>query len=281
MSTLPRRPPGAKSIDSPAAPPTTAAAASSRRAPSAPRAASRAPRRSRASQGSGRSSATRRRTLREQVLELGEGLCCLGDADLLAMVLGSSKRGGPGAAIARGILESVGGLEGIAKLGPTVLANEPGLGLAGAVRLAAAQEIGRRTVARLARPREALRGPGAVAAWFVWRIGLLEHEEMWVLSLDGRQGLCGAKRVAQGGLHGCAVAARDILRAALAHGASSMVLIHNHPSGDPTPSAEDIAMTRVVAAAAEVVGTPLADHVIVTAAGEYVSLLELGVLAAS
>ena len=79
---------------------------------------------------------------------------------------------------------------------------------------------------------------------------------MWVVSLDGRNGMRGTRRVAQGGLHGCSVGARDFLRAALAHAASAIVLVHNHPSGDPTPSSEDIAMTRTVADAAELIGHP-------------------------
>jgi len=84
--------------------------------------------------------------------------------------------------------------------------------------------------------------------------------------------------VALGGAHGCGVTARDILRAALGHGATGFVLVHNHPSGEPTPSAEDVSMTRAVARAADVIGVPLVDHVIVTAAGEWASLLEAGVL---
>jgi DNA repair protein RadC len=74
------------------------------------------------------------------------------------------------------------------------------------------------------------------------------------------------------------VTAREILRCALGDAASAIVLAHNHPSGDPTPSDEDAAMTRAVARAAEVVGVPVLDHVVVTASGEYVSLLERGLL---
>jgi DNA repair protein RadC len=84
--------------------------------------------------------------------------------------------------------------------------------------------------------------------------------------------------VAQGGLHGCSVHPRDILRAALADAASAILLVHNHPSADPTPSMEDLAMTRMIAEAAAIVGTPLLDHVIIGASGQYASLLDLGVL---
>jgi DNA repair protein RadC len=95
----------------------------------------------------------------------------------------------------------------------------------------------------------------------------LEHEEVWLLSLDGRYGLKSARRIAQGGLHGCALLTRDVLGPALRDGASAIVLIHNHPSGDPAPSPEDIAMTRAVRVAGELVGVPLIDHVVVARTG--------------
>jgi DNA repair protein RadC len=106
-----------------------------------------------------------------------------------------------------------------------------------------------------------------VVRWARPRLGTLEHEEVWLLSLDGRYGLKSARRIAQGGLHGCALLTRDVLSPALRDGASAIVLVHNHPSGDPTPSPEDIAMTRAVRAAGELVGIPLIDHVVVSRSG--------------
>jgi DNA repair protein RadC len=100
---------------------------------------------------------------------------------------------------------------------------------------------------------------------------------MWLLALDGQNGLRSMRRIAQGGLHGCCVSARDILRAGLVEAASAIVLVHNHPSRDPTPSPEDVAMTRVVVDAGEVVGLPLVDHVVV-AGSRHASMLDLGLL---
>jgi DNA repair protein RadC len=101
---------------------------------------------------------------------------------------------------------------------------------------------------------------------------------MWVVCLDGRNRVRASRRVAQGGLHGCAVLPRDILRVAVREAASAIVLVHNHPSDDPTPSSEDLVMTRRVCDAAAVVGVPLVDHVIVAPSGRYTSMLDLGVL---
>jgi DNA repair protein RadC len=213
---------------------------------------------------------------RERALE--EGLESLGDADLLAILLGTGLVGRPVSLVAADLLHTSGGVEGISRLGPAAIAEHPGVGPAKALRIAASMEIGRRVHLRATRPRDSLRSSANVSAYFAPRLAALLHEEMWVLSLDGRNGVRGVRRVAQGGLHGCSVGARDILRAGLADAASAIVLVHNHPSGDPEPSVQDITMTRAVAEAATVVGVPLVDHVIVTGDGRHRSLLDMGIL---
>ncbi len=101
------------------------------------------------------------------------------------------------------------------------------------------------------------------------------HEQTWSLLLDGQNRLIGAVMLAEGGLHGCALRPSDIMRPALLAAASGFVLIHNHPSGDPTPSLADIELTREVANAAELLGVFLLDHVIVTRGGRASSLRDL------
>ena len=98
-----------------------------------------------------------------------------------------------------------------------------------------------------------------------------------MFSLDGQNGLKTARRIAQGGQHGCALSTRDVLGIALRDAASAIVLVHNHPSGDPRPSAEDLGMTRALSDACKVVGINLLDHVIVARGGAS-SLLESGAL---
>jgi DNA repair protein RadC len=136
--------------------------------------------------------------------------------------------------------------------------------LVAARALTAAFELGRRAEIARRQPRLRLGSPADVAAWAGPRIATLEHEELWMLALDGRGHLRAARCVAKGGLHGAAVRAADPLRAALRVYASAFVLVHNHPSGDPTPSKEDVHLTAQVAAAAAVVGVALLDHVVVT-----------------
>jgi DNA repair protein RadC len=147
--------------------------------------------------------------------------------------------------------------------------------------VAAALELG----ARAERLRWQGRGPPlpasrAVDTWARPRLGGLAHEELWALALDGRQRMRAARMVARGGLAGLHVAPRDVLRVMLREGAHGFVLVHNHPSGDPTPSLEDVRFTRSVEGLAAALGLPLLDHVVVAHAG-YVSLLDAGLLASA
>jgi len=203
--------------------------------------------------------------LREHALAFG--VQSLADVDLLSLLLGTGSLGEPVLVSAACLLESSGGLRGIARLGPHGLLRR-GIGPAKATRIAAALELGRRAqLGMLAEQRGLFDCFERVVEWARPRLCPLEHEEVWLLSLDGRYGLKSARRIAQGGLHGCALLTRDVLAPALQDGASAMVLLHNHPSGDPTPSPEDIAMTRVLRAAADLVGVPLLDHVVVARGG--------------
>lgn len=132
--------------------------------------------------------------------------------------------------------------------------------------ITAAFELGRRLANDAALPA-AITNSADVAGWAVPRLVPLDHEELWLLALDGRSRVRAVRCVAKGGLHGMGVRPADPLRIALRAAASGFVLVHNHPSGDPTPSNEDIVFTRRVAAAAAVVGAPLLDHVVVARGG--------------
>jgi DNA repair protein RadC len=204
------------------------------------------------------------------------GIETLGDADLVALVLGTGRPGEPVSVLAAAIVEEHGGVAGLGRAGMGELASRAGIGRAKGARLAAAVELGKR-VALAAAVASSVEMPDAraVEAWARPRIASLDHEELWMLALDGRNGLRAARRVAAGGLHGMHVRTRDPLRHALREGASAFVLVHNHPSGDPVPSEEDVAFTRALVEAASVVGAPLVDHVVVARRG-YTSMLERG-----
>jgi DNA repair protein RadC len=206
------------------------------------------------------------------------GVDCLGDAELVAIVLGTGCVGLPVGTLAATLLDEHGGLAGLARAGLGELGDRLGIGPAKGARLAAAIELGRRaTFAASLESSPKLPDCAAVATWARARLAALDHEELWMLALDGRHGLRGARRVASGGIHGMHVGARDVLRTALREAASAFVLVHNHPSGDPTPSNEDIAFTQAVLRASAIVGTPMLDHVVV-ARRKCCSMLELGVM---
>ncbi len=206
------------------------------------------------------------------------GVEALDDRSLLSMLLGRARGSPPPDELAGQVIEHAGGMAGLARFGPAAFAAIPGLGQARALRLASSVELGRRIAERAAQPGEPLDRPAVAAAFLAPRIGVLEHEEMWVLSLDGRQRLRGMRRVAHGGLHAMSLSPGDVLRAALWDGASGFVIAHNHPSGCSDPSREDVETTVRIGCAAEAIGVPLLDHLIVTASGEYVSMMELGVI---
>ena len=214
--------------------------------------------------------------LRERALRYG--VATLSDTDLLALLLSTGSSGASVATIAQQLLEESGGLSGITRLGTGGLAEHYGVGPAKAARLAAALELGKRAFREVVEQEYlVLASVQDVARWARPRLSTLEHEEVWLLSLDGQNGLKSARRVAQGGLHGCALTPKDVLRPALRAAASAIILLHNHPSGCAEPSAEDIEMTRQLSLASHTLGIALIDHVIV-ARRAACSLAELGVI---
>lgn len=216
--------------------------------------------------------------LRERVLR--DGTNQLSDAELLAVVLGTGTEGESVRHLSAALLDLYRGVSGLSQTSGHNLSGRRGVGPAKAARVIAGLELGRRALlAQLDHDRTVIAEFESVASWARPRLAALDHEEVWLLMLDGRNGLKAVQRIAQGGQHGCALTARDILRPAVRDGASAIVLVHNHPSGDPSPSPEDVTMTRAVAVACEVVGIPLLDHVVVARQGAC-SLLDLGVLPA-
>ena len=174
--------------------------------------------------------------------------------------------------VAVDLLADLGGVVGLARTTADELEARldgvsPRLSPAGCARaILASFELGRRA-ARDGPAPASIASSADVAAWAIPRLVPLDHEELWLLALDGRSHLRAVRCVAKGGLHGLGVRPADPLRLALRAAASGFVLVHNHPSGDPTPSVEDVTFTRRLAAAAAVVGMPLLDHVVVAREG--------------
>ncbi len=202
------------------------------------------------------------------------GVRALSDDDLLALA-GIARR----SSLTAGLIEKAGGLLGLSRLGAPAIADAIGGDTNAATRIAVVLELADRLAAARADVPMMLTASVHVAAFMTPKIGHLTHEELWVIALDGKNRVRGARMVAKGGMHGLTLQPRDVLRAALADGAAMMIVAHNHPGGDPTPSVDDMATTRKIADAGDVLGVPLVDHVIIAPPGRYTSFLDLGILA--
>jgi DNA repair protein RadC len=211
---------------------------------------------------------------RERYALHGDAEC--GDIELLALVIGTGAAGRSAAAIALDLLDRFGGLDGIAQAAPTSLEAVPGVGAARAVRIHAGLRLGR----RLGRPGTApspIRSPEDASR--VLRPGLVDLvvEELHALYLDRRHRPVALRALTRGTDAFTIVDPRQVFRPAVGMGASAVILAHNHPSGDPTPSREDHDVTDRVVRAGRVIGVGLLDHLVIARGGE-VSMASTGVL---
>lgn len=203
---------------------------------------------------------------------LGQGGASLSDSELLAVLLRTGRAGASALQIAMEVLRENGGLAGLLTATPHSL-RRAGLGPAKAAALLAAVEVGRR-LAREELDREPLSRPVDVARYLALRYHTCDQEVMGALFLDVRSRLLGEREMFRGTMSRIAVEPREILRECLQRGAAAVYLFHTHPSGDPSPSAEDLLFTRRMAEAAEIVGVRLVDHVVLGDRGRWVSLRE-------
>lgn len=212
---------------------------------------------------------------RERLLGLGPD--SLADADLLAVLLGTGLVGEPVTVLAARLLDKHGSLAGLARLGTAGLAAERGVGPVKAARIVAGLELGRRSVARpLPRGRRIVSSRDVDDALRP-RLAPLEVEHFVAIALDTRNRALAELRLGQGGAATCGVAPSDVFRALLREGATGVVFAHNHPSGDPTPSEEDVRFTERLLRAGELLGIRVLDHVIIARDG-YTSFLDGGLL---
>lgn len=209
---------------------------------------------------------------RERLRSVGAANLSL--AELLALVVGSGSGGHSAAVIGDRILALVdGSLTRLATLDVSFLERVPGVGAATAGRVLAALELGRRAVAASTEAGDHIRGPADVFARMGPRLRDKAQEEFHALLLNSRHRVIREVLVTRGLLDSALIHPREVFRPAVGEGAAGIVLVHNHPSGDPTPSAEDRAVTRQLGEAGRALGIPVLDHVVV-GAGAYASLAE-------
>jgi len=204
---------------------------------------------------------------RERLLQHGPN--ALAEAELLALVLRTGDRNRDAGELARAILERFGGLSGLAATSPASLEAMSGLGPAKSASLQASVEMALRIVDEPLERGRPIRSPQDVQRHFRARLRGLRRESFHVLLLDGRHRLISADEVSVGTLTASLVHPREVFREAIRCAAASLVLVHNHPSGDPSPSAEDRSVTERLRAAGVILGIRVIDHVIVTGSSYY------------
>lgn len=206
------------------------------------------------------------------------GPAALTGQELLAILLGTGHAGGDALAVAGELLAVAdGSLRRLASRPGEGLARVRGVGRAKAARVLAALELGRRLTLETEPPPVRIRGPADVQRFYGPRLRDLVVEEFHVLALGAQSQVVGDRLITRGILNSSLVHPREVFRAAIAEAAAGIIVVHNHPSGDPTPSADDREVTRQLVDAGRVLDLPVYDHVVV--AGErYLSFAEAGLL---
>jgi DNA repair protein RadC len=217
---------------------------------------------------------------RERLLRLGAET--LSDAELLGIFINTGIPGENAVQIGQRLLRENGGLLQLSRRSGKSLERVKGLGPAKAAVLGAAFELGRRA-ARQVFDAQPMTDPESIYELMKLEVQALNHEELHVLVLNAKFGLIRRERVFRGGLAETPAFLREIFKVAIEHSAYAIVVVHNHPSGDPTPSASDRRFTSDMVHAGRLLKIPLADHVIIGHAGEnrpraYFSFRESGLI---
>ncbi len=214
---------------------------------------------------------------RERLLRHGPG--ALADAELLALLLRSGSRGATAVDLGRRVLALAGpwGVAGLGRVAAEDLVGLPGLGPAKAAAVLAALEVGRRVAAARGVPPRRLSDPREAAQALLPEMAPLDREQFRVVLLDAKHGWLGTETVAVGGLCHVPADPREVFKPAVRRSAAALILAHNHPSGDPTPSPQDIALTERLVAAGHLLGIAVLDHLVIAMHG-HVSLAAQGLV---
>jgi DNA repair protein RadC len=210
---------------------------------------------------------------RERLAKLGPQ--SLTTAELLAILLRVGVVGETSVQVGQRLLQTFGGIAGLHRASFAELSNQKGVKLAKAAQIKAAIELGRRLVQESPEERPSVHSPADAAELVQYEMSALEQEELRVVLLDTRNHLLHIETVYRGSVNSSQVRIAEIFKAAIRRNAPSLIVIHNHPSGDPTPSPDDVAITRLIMQAGEILDVKLLDHIII-GNGRFVSLKERG-----
>lgn len=199
------------------------------------------------------------------------GVRAVSTVELLALLLGTPD----GIDMAQEVLTAVGSLRGLASANRAQLTHIPGVGDGLVLRLQAAIELGRRYIHAEATDRERITSPADAANLVMSEMMYLDQEHFRIVILDTRNKVLGTPTIYIGSLNTSAVRIGEIFQVALEHRAAAIILIHNHPSGDPSPSPEDVSVTRQIVQAGSLLNVDVLDHLVI-GHQRFVSLKERG-----
>ncbi len=210
---------------------------------------------------------------RERLANLGA--ISLSNHELLAILIGSGTSGHNVLQVAQTLLHRFQGLAGMARASVEDLCQVPGIGRVRALELKACLELGRRLLTAPDLDRPIIRSP-ADAAHLMLDMGLLEQEHLRVLLLNTKNHVLGIHEVYKGSLNSSLIRVGELFKEALRQNCASIILVHNHPSGDPAPSRDDIQVTRHAVEAGKLLDVSVLDHLIVGRSDRWLSMKERG-----
>ena len=198
---------------------------------------------------------------REKLAQLGAEH--LSDAELLAILMRVGVAGQDVLSLSQHLLVVHGGLLGLSRLPLSELTASKGVGQAKAVAIKAALELGRRLVLADVTERVQIRSPQDVASMLQIEMGLLEQEHLRVVLLNTKNHVVALRDVYKGSLNTSVIRTAEVFRDAVKENCAAIVVVHNHPSGDPTPSPEDVHVTRELVAAGKLLDIEVLDHLVI------------------
>jgi len=210
---------------------------------------------------------------RERLAQVGAG--ALSNAELLAILLRTGLEGENVIRLSERILAQHGGLVGLLKISYSDLCTVKGIGPAKAAQLKSAVELGRRIAAATPSDKPSINSPADAANIVMYEMRALDQEVVKVLLLDTRNRLMGIVEVYRGSLNTSMIRVGELFREAVKQNAASIIVAHNHPSGDPSPSPDDVAVTRLMVEAGRLLDIPVHDHLVI-GQNKFVSLKERG-----
>jgi DNA repair protein RadC len=210
---------------------------------------------------------------RERLARLGAQ--SLSNAELIAILLRTGVQGENVIAIGQRLLMEFGGLAGLHRASFDELCSQHGLGSAKVAQLKAAMELGNRLRLESPDERPAVHSPADAAALVQFEMSALEQEELWVIALDTRNRVLKIEKLYKGSLNQSQVRVGELFRNAIRLNAANLIVVHNHPSGDPTPSPDDITVTRQIIQAGKLLDVEVLDHLVI-GRDRFVSLKDRG-----